>query len=674
MRNDLPFRQVHLDFHTSGQIPGIGAAFNPAEFVETLVRAHINSITLFARGHHGWAYYPSQIFAPHPHLERPDLLGEMIEACHKHGIATPVYITVQWDNKTAREHPEWRMVEHGNSDFSPLEARWFTLCINHQGYQDLVIRNALEVMELYPQVEGLFFDIVLGGSNNQCLCPQCLRDIQEKGLDCENPVDRKKHYFDAALDFMTRCSETLWSKYPELRIIYNSGHVFKGRDELLEPYSHLELESLPTGGWGYDHFPVSAAYVSTKSKKFLGMTGKFHTTWGEFGGFKRPEALEYETAQMLAMGARCSIGDQLHPSGKIDHSTYQLIGSAYRKVKELECYVEDAKPLAEIAILSEEAINNYHQTSREAECDRGSDSGCARMLLQEHQTFAVVDAEADLAPYKVLILPDSILLDTPLAKKLHDYAEQGGKIIASGVSGLTVQRDGFAMNWGLETAGRMTEYAPNYMQLDSELRHWDRDLWESPFVMYRKALLVRPRSTDLRVVSHILNPYFQRSWEHFCSHRHTPYVWDEAKQDLYGAVFAGNNWVYFAHPVFSEFHQTGQPLLKFLFRGALRHLLAGLQVRTNLPSAARVFVNRQEQRVLIHLLYANIRKQGDIEIIEDRVTLTNTTIELRLPDKKVHRIFLAQTGEELRYSSEGDYLKISVPEFTIHGLLVLEYQ
>ena len=27
--------------------------------------------------------------------------------------------------------------------------------------------------------------------------------------------------------------------------------------------THLELESLPTGGWGYDHFPLSARYAQT---------------------------------------------------------------------------------------------------------------------------------------------------------------------------------------------------------------------------------------------------------------------------------------------------------------------------------------------------------------------------------------------------------------------------
>ena len=30
--SDMRFRQIHLDFHTSGLIPGIGSAFDPAAF------------------------------------------------------------------------------------------------------------------------------------------------------------------------------------------------------------------------------------------------------------------------------------------------------------------------------------------------------------------------------------------------------------------------------------------------------------------------------------------------------------------------------------------------------------------------------------------------------------------------------------------------------------------
>ena len=32
----LPFRQIHLDFHTSPLIPGVGEDFDPQEFVKAI--------------------------------------------------------------------------------------------------------------------------------------------------------------------------------------------------------------------------------------------------------------------------------------------------------------------------------------------------------------------------------------------------------------------------------------------------------------------------------------------------------------------------------------------------------------------------------------------------------------------------------------------------------------
>ena len=110
---------------------------------------------------------------------------------------------------------------------------------------------------------------------------------------------------------------------PKRPLFFNFGHVRRGRRDILKYFTHLEIKSLPTAFWGYEHFPVSARYVETLGIEFLGMTGKFHHLWGEVGGYKRPEALLYECGAMLAQGATCSIGDHLHPTGALDRSTYR---------------------------------------------------------------------------------------------------------------------------------------------------------------------------------------------------------------------------------------------------------------------------------------------------------------------------------------------------------------
>lgn len=145
------------------------------------------------------------------------------------------------------------------------------------------------------------------------------------------------------------------------------------------------------------------------------MTGKFHKSWADFGGFKNQPALEYECFMSLAYGAKCSIGDQLHPSGAINKATYELIGSVYNQVKEKEAWCDDVEAVSEIAVFTPEAIR-----------DDGvrlypSIQGACKMLVESHYQFDIVDEERDFSKYEVLILPDIITFDSKLLSKVNEY-------------------------------------------------------------------------------------------------------------------------------------------------------------------------------------------------------------------------------------------------------------
>ncbi|MBN1399909.1 MAG: beta-galactosidase, partial [Anaerolineae bacterium] len=282
MREPLRFRQVHLDFHTSEAIPGVGSDFDGEAFAQTLQRAQVDSINLFARCHHGWIYHDSERYAErrHPHLTR-DLLREQIEACHTRDIKTPVYITVQWDHYTAQRHPEWRVVTpegrlQGNT--GPYEAGfWNLLCLNTP-YVDWLKGYVQEVIETLP-VDGLWLDIV---DARDCSCWHCRQGMLEQGLEPMHREDRLLYGRQVLQRFEREMTTLIHAHNPDLLIFYNSGHVGPQHRPILDNYTHLELESLPSGGWGYLHFPTAARYARTLGIDHLGMTGKFHTSWGDF--------------------------------------------------------------------------------------------------------------------------------------------------------------------------------------------------------------------------------------------------------------------------------------------------------------------------------------------------------------------------------------------------------
>mgnify|MGYP003305866600 FL=1 len=339
-------RQVHLDFHTNGTLP-VGKNFSKEQFQKALKAGHIDSITVFSKCHHGWSYHPTEVNEIHPQLDF-DLLGAQLEACKEIDVNAPVYISAGYDEKEYVKRPEWRW-RHTPDEEEQLqyekEVHFHTLCFN-TGYLDFLCAQIEEVMKKYNPC-GIFLDII---APRICYCEKCVSDMKALGLDIENAEDREEFAQRVYNTYLEKTNDAVRKYSDTATVFHNGGHIPKGDYRYINSNSHLELESLPTGGWGYDHFPLSAAYVRTvKDKEFLGMTGKFHHSWGEFGGYKHPNALIYETALSVANGAGCSIGDQMHPLSEMNMATYNLIGKAYSLIEEKEPWLDGSVNIADIS-------------------------------------------------------------------------------------------------------------------------------------------------------------------------------------------------------------------------------------------------------------------------------------------------------------------------------------
>jgi hypothetical protein len=454
-------------------------------------------------------------------------------------------------------------------------------------------------------------------------------------------------------------------------VFHNSGHISRGRRDLLKYFSHLELESLPTGGWGYDHFPLSAKYAGTLAMDVLGMTGKFHTTWGEFGGFKHPNALRYECAAMLAFGAKCGVGDQLPPTGRLDPSTYALIGTAYAEVEAKEAWCDAVEPVSEIGLLSVEAAGRRPR-GRDA-----PDVGAVRLLLEGHHLFDVLDLEADVNAYRLLILPDEIAVTAELKRKLEAYLARGGRLLLSGASGRTPEDDGWAFDIGADDAGE-SEFQPDYILPAPE---WRPEFVASPMVMYLRSR--RIRATGGTSLGDVYDPYFNRTYRHFCSHQHAPARPEPSGYHLgvrHGPI------VYLAHPVFSIYRAYGAVALKAFVQRVLRRLLDDAPaLESNLPSSARVTLMRQPEhrRCVLHLLHAVPMARGGtleaagadtgvgrpVEVIEDLLPLHDVRVAVRLP-APVRRVTLEPEGREIPFEKSEGRIAIRLDEVRGHRMVV----
>ena len=669
----MNFRQVHLDFHTSPFIADIGTQFDKKEWQETLQNAYVNSITCFSCCHHGWSYHETNVGKRHPHLNF-NLLRAQMDACHEIGIKVPIYRTGGVNNVASEEHPEWREIsrdgQYAGWPTNPLTPGFHKMCFNTP-YLDYLCDLLREAATMFPDADGFFIDIINQG---QCCCPKCMRDMLKNGFDPANESDRKTFAHQVLMNYYRRTVEAVRCLNPAMPVFHNSGNVVKGDREILPYFSHLELESLPTGGWGYDHYPMSAAYSRKLDMEFLGMTGKFHTTWGEFGGFKHANALRYECAAMLAQGSKCSIGDQLHPCGKLDKSTYAIIGKAYQEVAAKESWCDHAESKARIAILGEEAITR-------CKGKYPGDIGASRLLLEIHQPFDYVDTEMSFDPYKILILPDTVRPDEALTARLNEFLRRGGKLVLSAASGMKPDADEFRFDIGADS-GDLSPFSPDYILPEPAFSPEDM---ETPAVMYASSRRIHVRQGS-RSLGKVYDPYFNRTYQHFCSHQHTPYQMESSGFD---AGSMTSNILYFAHPVFSLYCKYGTVILKKFVEKALRAFAGNdWQIETDMPSQGRITVMEQpeQNRMIVHLLYVNTILRGDdcsvpggngssstlMEVIEE--LNPSPVIHLSLAESRpVKSLKRVPEGNDIAFTQENGRLRLTADPFTCHQMLEIQF-
>lgn len=670
---ELRYRQVHLDFHTSPAIPAVGHAFDKRQWQKALKDGHVDSITTFGVCHHGWSYNDTEVGERHPGLTF-NLLRAQFDACKEIDVNVPIYITAGVNNRIADVHPEWREISHEGAFVgwtqSPLKPGFRTLCFN-SGYMDHLCALIEELVREFPDCDGIFLDII---SQGQCCCANCLASMKAAGLDPEKEEDRKKMSRLALERYYRMTTDAARCDNPDMPVFHNSGNVDPGQRSILKYFSHLELESLPTGGWGYDHFPMSAKYAQGLGLDFLGMTGKFHSTWGEFGGYKHPNALRYECAAMLAYGAKCSVGDQLHPSGAMDESTYALIGAAYAEVEAKEPWCRGTRNVADIAVLSSVAVNGPSPLTKRA------DEGACRILLEGHFLFDVIDLESPFETYAMLILPDLVCVDERLRQRLDAYVSAGGRVLLTGESGLVDGR--YVIDTGVTCEGQST-FLPDYVLPVPPLQpSFVRD----PLVMYAPSQRLRlAEGGEAESLGDVYDPYFNRTYDHFCSHQHAP-----AREQPAGYISGARKGhvMVLAHPVFSLYRGTGAVAHKEYAIKAVRLLLGDAgRLQCNLPSTARVALAEQSgmNRHVLHLLYATTVNRGGsmqysgggitchtspVEVVDELLPLHDTVVAVRL-EKQVSKVTLEPQGKEIPFAQEGALLRLSLDRFTCHQMIVL---
>ncbi len=653
----FPRRTIHLDFHTGPAVPDVGADFDAESFARVFKEAHVDSVTLFAKCHHGHLYYSTDRPARHPSLpENLDLLGEQIEALRRVGIRAPIYLSVQCDEYAANTHPEWlaispdlQQVKRGGSAFV---AGWQILDMSSP-YQDYFAEELQEVLDRFAPLDGIFLDMCW---DQPSISKWALAGMAKRGYDPRKDEDRRRYAGEVAHGYMARFRDMVDAAH---RTRSPAGVWFNSRPKTnlhVEKrfLRHIEIEALPTGGWGYAYFPYVARFVRPLGLPTLSHTGRFFTGWGDNGSLKPEMALKYECCQILSQGMTNGVGDLLHPRAMPNREVYKLIGRVYEHIEACEPYVSGAELISQIGVVVDPDLGDNPGPSG---------LGAVRALQQLRHQFDIVPPGADLAKYELVIVPETTRADDSSRSQLREYLAAGGALIICGEAALTEAGTPILEELGIAAHGE-SPYSHTFLHASQAVA---KGLADYGYVMYEPAFRMTPAEGAESLVA-VGEPYFERSYDRFSGHSYTV----EGQLSQYSAVVRNRRAITFAVPILAAYGKYAAPNYRVLLANCIDLLLPEPLVRRGEPVALETTLLRKGDRTVVHLLSFSVeRRAQNLDIVEDPLPLVDTPIAVKVSTRP-RRVFLAPREEDLQFEYDEGYVLTNVTLLDGHAMLVIE--
>lgn len=653
---------IFFDFHTMPANPDVGKGFDFDAITGHLADCGVDYMVFPARCNLGTAYYNTKLGIRHPALEY-DLLDRLVTACNKRGIALTTYINIGLSHEEALLHREWCVLTEEGYTYRPnrLDHFFRQMCYN-TAYGEHVIEMIREIVSGYP-VAGLFFDCMY---TFPCVGVECLREMAELGYDWQDPEQLHAYNYLKMNRMARQLADAGKAINPEL-LIYCNGIDYEAQADI---GTYLEFECLPTGGWGYETLPIGARYLRTLGKPVLNMSGRFHKSWGDFGGIRTEPSLEYDLVYGMANAMRTTVGDHFHPRGDINQPVFALYKRLYDRLQQYEPWLEGASAEVDTAIVWPYPYPGYQYMSPATrplyERYYTALRGATRLLCELKAQFDIVTDAADWDKYDVLVLPDHTLLNDEWAARVQRHLDRGGAVLSSAWSGLDPDRQGFVLDgWGVEYRGE-DPYDPAFFTPAPEVAE---GLPEMPITLYQRGTDIAPRP-GTEILGEIIAPYYNRHWDGYHG-----FVYMPPDQPTGRAFVTQRGRVgHFSHPIFTSYCLDAQVPVRQVVANLLRRLQpAPLVQAPTLPSFARANVTAQPGRRMLWLMsYVPERRGDSMDMIEEPIELRDVPVALRADGREIQQVYLAPNREPLPFEMRDGYVHTTVPMVQGYAVVVFE--
>jgi hypothetical protein len=492
-----------------------------------------------------------------------------------------------------------------------------------------------------------------------------VRQLRKKGLDPFDAGVQYAHKDELRQSFLERIHRVIKETRPDCLVCPQNQGTFYGLASRVPLVDYSSQEALFTDAahYGYHYFPTVIRYARGFGIPFHGCTVIFKDFWADFGGLKSPAQMQTEVAAYVSQGARCDIGDQLPPDGRLEPAIYHVIGRAYQHIERIEPYLEQAVPVTEAALLG----------SGYVPCNEVN-YGWVKLLTESRVQFDIVEPGTRWDErYALVVLPENLSVDQAMAERLRAFIAGGGAVIAAHTSGVLA---GTEKSWlepyGLHYAG-MSPFTPAYMVPNVD---FTGGVPPYPYALYEGASQWRAESPS-RVLAVLGEPLFQRAPERYMSHQQTPF--DHATK--FAAVARSGKVALVAFPLGQGYYNQGFWAYRGAFQKALGEVLPTPLIQSDAHLTTELSLTQQEakdgargERYMVHIVnFSAVRstpKHTDFH--DDPVPLTDVTVRVNLP-LRVTTAKALYAGKSLPVRrAAGGGVEFLVPRVEIHEVVSLE--
>ncbi len=674
------YRRAVIDMHIPDWDPRFLSKFDPAEYARMLVRSRSQSIVCYCQSHVGLFNYPTKVGKEHAAFQGRNMLGEMIEQCHRQGIAVQIYTSLIFDRWCADQHADWRI---RTPDGRPQGegGRHGVLCVNSP-YREYVRSFVREICQNF-EFDGIRFDMTFWPS--LCFCEYCKkRFATEVGGDIPKIVDwldpRWVAFQRARERWLVEFAAVATSTVRELRPTASVEH-----QSSTFPSSWVQGVTAPLAAQNdflqgdFYGTKLQGSFVRklledlTPNRPF-GYETSFSLNLQDHTAMKSEALLEAKAAAAIADQAAFIFIDAIDPIGTVNPRAHERMGKVFDRL--MPYYAQlGGERIADVGVFySLESKFSFSGNGRNVRQADPSDSHtpavmqAASRLIAAHIPFTVVTKKslAKLKQLKVLVLSNVNAMDREECDAIRSWVRGGGQLYASGSTSLVDKtgklHDDFMLgdvfgvslvekpNWNgyIHYVAPTREGSPFFAEFSEQYPAYTRDY----------GMKVKARA-GAHVLATTTLPWKAPTPDKFSSIHSDP-PWEKTdRPELVENTFGRGRTLYASSVI------EGIETLRSSFVGLIRHLGGTFAFEVDAPEwvEATLFHQPDRGRHIFSMFSFPEELPG--------LPIASVAVRLRLP-APVKRVSLLPSNEVLDVTLKNGTASFVVPRLNVIAMLAIE--